>query len=183
MPKLQQITRPVIRHLAGSVRRHRAIRIDGRILRSVVTSRPTYVVLATEAAVRRTDSNGRQYWEALLMNGMEMRRAGQDHIPLVDNGNSDSVQNVLGSVRDLRTGDGKLFGRLEWAGDAEAQKIKARFDGGHLQHFSIRYRPLEIIDVAAGQVYEGVAGPAEIVTRWNPLEAWILSSPLEQLTA
>ena len=138
-------------------------------------------VVATETPVMVYDETRRQWVaQVLLMDGVRFRQS-RNQLPIVDSHNDKTVRNVFGSVRGLAIEGGQLVGIAEFASDEESQKIKTRYDEGHLNDFSIDAQIIARKYIPDGQSYTTpsgvvIAGPAEIVTEWEPHNASICAT-------
>jgi len=138
-------------------------------------------VVATETPVMVYDEARRQWVaQVLLMDGVRFRQS-RNQLPIVDSHNDKTVRNVFGSVRGLAIEGDQLVGVAEFASDEESQKIKTRYDEGHLNDFSIDAQIISRKYVPEGQSYTTpsgvvIAGPAEIVTEWEPHNASICAT-------
>lgn len=109
-------------------------------------TRSVDAVLATEEPVLSTKpATGEKILEAILLDGMEL----PESLPLLDTHCRDTVEALLGSVRQLRVVEGRLLGRIFVASTALATWTKIQ--EGHLRDVSLGYLPLEATVVRAGQ--------------------------------
>jgi hypothetical protein len=150
------------------------------------TARSVRVVTATETPVERFDDKRGVFSEVLLMSGIEMR-AGRTSIPIVDSHDSTTVRNVLGSLRGLTIVGGEFGGEAVFANDTESQSAYAKLVEGHLTDFSITAIPHEVLEVRPGQSYttstgEVIQGPADIVTRWTPIDASLVACGADEMS-
>jgi hypothetical protein len=149
-------------------------------------NRSVHVVTATETPIVRYDEQRGQFREVLLMSGIEMR-AGRASIPIVDSHDSSTVRNVLGSLRGLTAINGEFGGEAMFASDEESQNAYAKLMEGHLNDFSITAIPHEVLEVRRGQTYttpsgEVIEGPADIVTRWTPIDASLVACGADEMS-
>lgn len=101
------------------------------------------LVLATESPVDVWDiSRGEVLKETMRMDGVSIPDNGQ--IPLVDSHSRHTVQDVLGSIRELRTEGGRLLGRAFFADNELARQTFANYADGHLTDFSVGARIVEL---------------------------------------
>jgi hypothetical protein len=170
------------------------LKSDSLVMRSVAiqpetandVARSVRVVTATETPVEKFDDKRGLYREVLLMSGIEMR-AGKTSIPIVDSHDSTTVRNVLGSLRNLTVLNGEFGGEAFFAKDTESQVAYEKLKEGHLTDFSITAIPHEILEVRAGQEYttttgDVVIGPADIVTRWTPIDASLVACGADEMS-
>lgn len=170
------------------------VKSDALVMRSVNVqtetaddaARSVRVITATETPVERYDDKRGVFREVLLMSGIEMR-AGRTSIPIVDSHDSSTVRNVLGSLRNLTVQNGEFGGQASFASDAESQIAYEKLKDGHLTDFSITAIPHEVLEVRAGQSYttsfgEVVNGPADIVTRWTPIDASLVACGADEMS-
>jgi len=162
--------------LFGCVLRSLVIRAEGQALR---------VVTATESPVMRYDeSRGMTVAEVLEMDGIEMR-AGQTQIPIVDSHDESTVRNIFGSLRNLSISGDEFGGVPYFASDPDSQAAEAKLRDGHLTDFSITAIPREVLTTERGQKYTTprgtvVDGPANIVTRWTPINASLVATGADE---
>jgi hypothetical protein len=128
-----------------------------RIVRSATKQQRYFVVLATE------DPTGPSN-QVLLMQGKTGKR---DKVPLLLYDDS-SVKNVVGSVL-VRVRDNELVGVIGFASDPAAQLVRERYLAGELT-CSLITRPISGVQLGRGEVFNGVSGPAQILTQWEPLQ-------------
>lgn len=154
---------------------------DKHIQRQFGAVKDGKAVVATETPVMVYDEMRRQWVaQVLLMDGVRFRQS-RNQLPIVDSHNDKTVRNVFGSVRGLAIEGDQLVGVAEFATDEESQKIKTRYDEGHLNDFSIDAQIISRKYVPEGQSYTTpsgvvIAGPAEIVTEWEPHNASICAT-------
>jgi hypothetical protein len=123
-------------------------------------------------AVLTEEPNGkmRVVEEVLLMSGCLLPDSRQ--LPLVDSHNRSTVNNVLGSVRNIRVDGKRLVGRLYFSPDAARTYRLVR--DGHITDVSIGYARREYVRIREGQAEEiegqSFAGPVDVVTEWRPHE-------------
>jgi hypothetical protein len=158
------------------VMRSLVVRAEGQVLR---------VVTATESPVMRYDeSRGMTVAEVLEMDGIEMR-AGQTQIPIVDSHDESTVRNIFGSLRNLSINGDEFGGVPYFASDPDSQAAEAKLRDGHLTDFSITAIPREVLTTERGQKYTTprgtvVDGPANIVTRWTPINASLVATGADE---
>jgi hypothetical protein len=112
--------------------------------------------------------------EVLVSRGAEL--PGQ--VPLLENHSRWSLDNVLGSVRNMRAADSETVGRMFFAkDDPEADKNWNKVRQGHLDAVSVGYRAIEFTDIepnksatVAGRQYTAGSRPLRITTRWQVKE-------------
>ena len=127
-----------------------------RIVRKAEKQSGSFAVLATE------EPSGPQR-QVLLMTG----KTGRDKIPLLL-GDDSTVANIVGSVM-VRTQEQRLVGVIGFASDSEAQAIRARYLAGELK-LHLTTRPITGMELRRGESFSGVAGPAVVLTQWEPLQ-------------
>jgi hypothetical protein len=170
------------------------VKSDALVMRSVsldhstadASKRSVRVVTATENPVERYDNQRGLFREVLLMSGIEMRM-GRTSIPIVDSHDSSTVRNILGSLRNLSVMDGQFGGEASFASDEESQIAYQKLLDGHLTDFSITAIPHEVLEVRQGQSYttergEVIPGPADIVTRWTPIDASLVACGADEMS-
>ena len=122
----------------------------------------SFAVLATE------EPSGPQR-QVLLMTG----RQGRDRIPLVM-GDDSTVANIVGSVL-VRAQENRLVGIVGFATDDQAQAVRERYFAGELT-LNLVTKPVAGIELHEGETFSGVAGPATVLTQWEPLQC-VLDTP------
>ncbi|MBN1435671.1 MAG: Mu-like prophage major head subunit gpT family protein [Sedimentisphaerales bacterium] len=133
-------------------------------------------VLATEAPVTVFDLQRGFIQEVLLMDGCVLPRNCQ--LTLIDSHQRGSVQNVLGSTRELRIENGELIGRNYYADDQLGRDTYSKTKDGHITDNSVGYRVLAGTMVTRGKSAT-VAGRSfqapqdlnlRVTTKWMPKE-------------
>jgi len=94
-------------------------------------------------------------------------RQGRERVPVVLESDS-SVKNIVGSCL-CRTQTDKLVGVMGWATDDEAQAARTLYEAGELILHLIT-KPITGVELRAGETFQGVAGPAMVLTSWEPLQ-------------
>jgi hypothetical protein len=106
-------------------------------------------VLATEDACISMDmTTGKAVLEVYLMTGME----SVQQVPLCDTHKRDSIERVMGSVRDIITQGNQVEGVLAIASAEYAAWSKIR--DRHITDVSAGFQPLDSIEIKAGQSKE-----------------------------
>lgn len=137
--------------------------------------RSVEAVMSTEGQVSVFDF-GR--WEVidevLVSSGAEL----PSQVPLLENHRRESLDNVLGSVRNMRIEGEQTVGRMFFAkDDARADSAWNKVRQGHLDAVSVGYRAVEFVDIApnktatvAGRTYTAGSRPLRITTQWQQKE-------------
>jgi len=88
---------------------------------------------------------------------------------------------VLGRVENPRIENGRGVCDVVFDADEEAEKIRAKIDGGSIRATSVSYRVENWESVKAGEKsLDGrFAGPCEIAKRWTPVEVSIVAVPAD----
>lgn len=138
-------------------------------------TRSVEAVLSTETRATVFDPESfRVIEEVLIAGGFE----AADQIVLLANHNRWSLDDVLGSIRQMRVNGKKIIGRLYFAeGDDSADRAWNKVKQGHLTDVSLGYRPVEAVDIPPGtsQTVDGrryTAGQRtlRITTKWRARE-------------
>lgn len=152
---------------------------QGMVTRANLTAKPdTYreadnsveFILATEEPARVWD------WErfdvireVIAADGVIVPRNGQ--IPLVDSHDRSTIDNILGSVRDIRREGTEIIGRLYFANTDAAKRAAEMIREGHLDSGSVGYEQNETQWINDGEsvVYNGrtFAGPMLLTRKWS----------------
>lgn len=92
------------------------------------------LVLATDTPVDTFDlSRMEVIKEVLVIDGADLPK----QIPLLDSHQSDSVQHVLGSIRELEKRGDRIVGRAYFASDPASVKVFEAYADGHVEDFSV----------------------------------------------
>ena len=118
---------------------------------------------AKSFAVLATEQPSGERRQVLLMVGKE----GREKIPILI-GEDASVRNIVGSAL-VRTQADRLVGVLAFATDSQAQATRDRYERGELILHLIT-RPIAGVELMHGETLHWVAGPAVVLTRWEPLQ-------------
>ena len=101
----------------------------------------------------------------LILSGCRFRQRRQ--MPVLA-GPTESVRDIVGSIRNLAIRRGALCGNLRWCSDSAAIATQAKLDSGVLQ-FRLDVAEWEACILRAGETLSGVTGPARAVSRWQPV--------------
>lgn len=112
--------------------------------------------------------------EVLRMDGVQI----PDQTPLIENHSRWNLDNIVGSVRDLRVDGQRLMGRLYFAeNDERADKDWNKVRQGHLRAVSVGYHVDESVIIEAGQEmkvggreYEAGERALRVAIKWTPKE-------------
>jgi hypothetical protein len=151
--------------------------------------RSVEAVLSTESAVEMYDwTTGDRIDEILLVDGVTIPR----QLPLLNTHNRYSLDDVLGSVREIRQentdGLASLVGRLLFAaGDEMAERAWNKVRQGHLTDISVGYRVAESVEVPRGQsatvsgrTFTARDRRLRVATRWDIREASVVPIGADQ---
>ncbi len=137
-------------------------------------------VIATENPIARFDyQRGEVIQEVLRMDGVKYR-GDRKQVPIVDSHAGYTTRNVFGSVREIRVDGSELIGRAFFASDDDSQDAFGKVKDGHITDFSITAQPLEVVRVERGETFKGVAGPAEVITSWTPIDASLVATGADE---
>ncbi len=107
--------------------------------------------------------------ESLVPEGMQLPE-GRKQVPLLDTHDNSSVQNILGSVRNIRQDGNGIPGTVVFATDDESERAMNLVEEGHLTDGSVGYQILEYRNVKEGEMFEHLGrtytGPQRVVTKW-----------------
>ena len=138
-------------------------------------NRSVEAIMSTEGQVSVFDF-GR--WEVidevLVSRGADL----PSQVPLLENHRRDSLDNVLGSVRNMRIEGEQTVGRMFFAkGDERADRAWNKVRQGHLDAVSVGYRAVEFVDIApnktatiAGRQYTAGSRSLRVTTQWQQKE-------------
>lgn len=127
-------------------------------------------ILATEEPARVWD------WErfdvireVIAADGVIVPKNGQ--IPLVDSHDRSTIDNILGSVREIRREGTEVIGRLYFANTDAAKRAAEMIKEGHLDSGSVGYEQNETQWINDGEsvVYNGrsFSGPMLLTRKWS----------------
>lgn len=125
--------------------------------------------LATEAPARVWD------WERfdvikeiIAADGVVIPKNGQ--VPLVDSHDRSTIENILGSVREIRVEGEEVVGRLYFASSESAQRALAMIREGHLDSGSVGYEQVESIWIPEKESLvhnnRSFEGPVLLTRKW-----------------
>jgi hypothetical protein len=132
-------------------------------------------VIATEQPVTVRDNNTYQIIdEVLRMDGVQFA----DKVPLLNNHFRWSLDDVLGSVRQMKVEAKQLIGRSFFASDDDiAERAWNKAKQGHITDVSVGYRSIEYTDIppgqsreVKGQTYTAGQRTLRVTTRWEVRE-------------
>jgi hypothetical protein len=135
-------------------------------------SRSVEAVLVTDDPVTVYDYRlGELIDEVLRMDGAEI----PEQVPMLANHSRWSLDDVFGSVREIKFGNHDAKGRLYFAeGDVDAERAWQKVRGGHIRDVSAGYRAVKYTDVRPGQTaivggrsYTARGRTLRITTRWQ----------------
>ena len=108
--------------------------------------------------------------EVLLMSGARY----PPQVPLLHAHSRYSLDDILGSTRDIRLDGSKMRGRLHFADDEDVERYWQKIVQGHVTDVSIGYRVDESTEVPAGESkkikgreYTAKKGPLRVTTKWT----------------
>ena len=90
------------------------------------------IIIATETPVPTEFPNGVRD-EIIVVSGIKYG----EQVPFIDTHSSYSVQNVIGSVRNIRVEDNRLLGDVYFADDESSQRVKKLYEDKHLTGVSV----------------------------------------------
>ena len=126
--------------------------------------------LATEEPARVWDwQRFETVTEVILAAGVNLPKNKQ--IPLINSHDRSNIDNILGSVRDIRVEGESVIGRLYFSKDETAQRALNKIREGHLDSGSVGYEQAESVWVPEGESTvinsKTYAGPMLITKSWN----------------
>ena len=161
---------------AGRASRALCLRMDGGRPASLdETARSVRVIASTEEPAVVWDwERWEPVREVLLMSGCSFPANGQ--APLLDSHTRESVDNVLGSFRDMRVEQGATGPRLTGVAvfSATAEDAFRKVAEGHVTDVSIGYEITAAFEIRAGATAEvegrTLEGPLRVATQWRLYE-------------
>lgn len=126
--------------------------------------------LATEEPARVWDwQRFEAVTEVIQAAGVNLPKNKQ--IPLINSHDRSNIDNILGSVRDIRVEGDSVIGRLYFSKDETAQRALNKIREGHLDSGSVGYEQAESVWVPEGESTvinsKTYAGPMLITKSWN----------------
>jgi hypothetical protein len=148
-------------------------------------TRSINVVAATEKPVTVWDW---ERWEpvneVLLMSGCKLPSARQMPFLAEHYRFNPSLDNVIGSCRELEIKGDKLLGRSQFSTCEEAEKPYIKVKEGHVTDVSIGYRVTKAVRILKNesQVIDGRTfnGPLKVATEWTPTELTLCAIGADQ---
>lgn len=132
-------------------------------------------VLSTQQPVRMYVPEYGEVGEVLLAKGVQLPHNKQ--VPLLDSHSRYSVDDVLGSVREIRVENGQVVARVFFARNSKAQETYEKVRDGHLTDISVGYSADDSVYVPAekrkainGEEFEG---PVLVTKKWSLKESSI----------
>ena len=127
-------------------------------------------VLATEEPARVWDwERFDVVQEIIVADGVMIPKNGQ--VPLVDSHDRSTIENILGSVREIRTQGAEVVGRLYFASTEPAKRAEQMIKDGHLDSGSVGYEQAdsEWIGESESKEMNGrhYAGPVLLTKSWR----------------
>jgi hypothetical protein len=152
---------------------------EGMAVRTAATIAPTSYreednsvefVLATEEPVRVFDwQRFEVVTEVIQAAGVNLPKNKQ--IPLINSHDRSNIDNILGSVRDIRVDGDSVIGRLYFSKEETAQRALNKIREGHLDSGSVGYEQAESVWVPEGENTvinsKTYSGPMLITKSWN----------------
>jgi HK97 family phage prohead protease len=131
-------------------------------------------VLATQQPAKVYDwSTGKIVDEVLLVKGAKFKK----QVPLLAVHSRWSLDDVLGSVREVQADGENLLGRLVLASDPASDKALTKIAEGHLTDVSVGYQVLKSVTLEPGETkkvggteFTAGASPLRITTQWRLFE-------------
>ena len=124
--------------------------------------------ISTESPVAMPDyARGEMIPEVLLASGMETAASRQ--VPLLDSHSRNSMNDQLGSARNIRADGGDIVGTLNFASGSDRQWQMVR--EGHATDVSAGYQVQKRVFVPRGETQNvggrSFTGPVNVVTKWR----------------
>lgn len=134
-------------------------------------TREVDVTLSTERAVEMFDFERWEFIpEVLSADGVRVR-GEREQIPLLDTHDSRGIDNILGSVRNIRAEDGEVRGRLRFSESERGKYAEELVREGHLTDVSVGYMVSDRVHVPEGEkaVIDGreFEGPLNFGRAWE----------------
>lgn len=146
--------------------------------------RTVEAVVSTESPVEVYDwRSGNVIDEILLGSGAAI----PDQMPLLANHSRWSLDDMLGSIRNLRLENGSIIGRLHFASDEDSERAWQKVRGGHITDVSVGYRVNASIEIQPGQTtnvngmtYTAGKRTLRVATQWTPKEGSLVPIGADQ---
>ncbi len=136
-------------------------------------SRSFEITISTDTPIAEFDMRSGAYIDTVIVpDGIEVPENGQ--VPYVDSHDRFTVDNQLGSVREMRVEGNSLIGRVYYAEDDKSDRAYRLALGGHLTDNSIGAQALEVVYLDEGESgkFSGreYQGPVKVITRSRMIE-------------
>jgi phage major head subunit gpT-like protein len=136
-------------------------------------SRSFEITISTDTPIAEFDMRSGAYIDTVIVpDGIEIPENGQ--VPYVDSHDRFTVDNQLGSVREMRVEGNSLIGRVYYAEDDKSDRAYRLALGGHLTDNSIGAQALEVVYLDEGESgkFSGreYHGPVKVITRSRMIE-------------
>jgi hypothetical protein len=136
--------------------------------------RSVEATISTESPVEVYDwYRDRMIEEVLLGDAASM----PPQLPLLANHARYSLDDVLGSIRNIRLESGAMIGRLYFSDDPDAIRAWGKVRAGHLTDVSVGYRVQEAVEiqpgetaVVKGRTFQAGKRALRVATKWTPKE-------------
>lgn len=146
--------------------------------------RSVEAVISTESPVEVYDwSQGRVIDEVLLSEAASI----PSQLPLLANHSRWSLDDVLGSIRNIRVESGEMIGRLYFADDPDSLRAWQKVKDGHLTDVSVGYRVQEAVMVQPntstnvnGRTFKAGTRALRVATKWTPKEGSLVPIGADQ---
>lgn len=161
----------------------RALRMEPKTYREADNS--VEFILATEKPAKVWDwERWQEIDEVLSADGFKIYSGEQ--VPLLDSHDRSTVDNILGSVRDIRTEGDTVIGRLYFSETPEAKAALQKIREGHLTTGSAGYSQERTTLITAGssltyngKLYEAKDQDLYLTTEWTLKEFSLVAVPAD----
>ena len=110
-------------------------------------------VLSTETPATIFDWSRYDYVQEILRaDGVQLPKSNQ--VPLLNSHNRNGIENILGSVREIRTENNQVIGRLYFSQDKASQDAFNKIKEGHLDSGSVGYSQVNSEWIEKGDTLE-----------------------------
>lgn len=147
-------------------------------------ARTVEAVISTETPVEVYDWRSNEIIDEVLRGD---GAALPDQMPLLANHSRWSLDDMLGSIRNLRMESGSIVGRLHFASDEESERAWQKVRGGHITDVSVGYRVSEFHEIRPGQTatingraYTAGKRTLRVATKWTPKEGSLVPIGADQ---
>ncbi|MHB8953561.1 MAG: phage major capsid protein [Pirellulaceae bacterium] len=146
--------------------------------------RTVEATISTESPVEVYDWRSGNVIEEVLL---AETAAIPSQMPMLANHSRWSLDDVIGSIRDIRIESGAIVGRLYFADDPDAMRAWNKVRDGHITDVSVGYRVTEAVEIQPGtstnvngRTFKAGKRTLRVATNWTPKEGSLVPIGADQ---